>query len=419
MQKTSAASPVPKSSAAWGAVFFAMLAATYVINAADRMIFPVVLRPLREEYALSLTEGGFLATIYLFGLGVGGIGTGYLLDRWSRKTTIVIGILVYSFFTILTVLAYSFLDMALYRTLTGVGEAMQTVALVIAVGAFYPASRTFALGLIQCAFGIGQFLGPRLGTQLMALATDWRMPFYAFGAAGFAGAMAAMLVSRGFTEHGETERATASAEDSHLPQGLWTMNAICTMAVVMLRSFPFYGFFGLYTNFLTEQLGFPLGAAAGALSLFGLGPFFSPLAGLIADRVNQKLFQILALAAMAVSGLLVFNLATAPFSQNALALLFGIGGGFAFVNGYSLAQRSVQAQGIARISGYFFALATLPASISGFVMARLVEEFGWQTGANAMILGFLVPAILISLFIDTRQVSGRGRRLTEGRRIFT
>ena len=73
--------PIPRVSAAAGALFFAICAATYVVNAADRMIFPVLLRPITDEYGLSLGQGGFLATIYLLGLGIGGIGTGYLLDR--------------------------------------------------------------------------------------------------------------------------------------------------------------------------------------------------------------------------------------------------------------------------------------------------------------------------------------------------
>ena len=90
-----------KVSAAAGAAFFAICAATYTINAADRMIFPIVLRPLSSEYGFSLAQGGFLATIYLMGLGIGGIITGYMLDRMTRKSSMVLGIIVYSIFTLL------------------------------------------------------------------------------------------------------------------------------------------------------------------------------------------------------------------------------------------------------------------------------------------------------------------------------
>jgi MFS family permease len=409
--------PIPRVGVAAGALFFAICAATYVVNAADRMIFPVLLRPIADEYGLSLGQGGFLATIYLLGLGIGGIGTGYLLDRWSRKRSMVAGIVVYSVFTILTVLAFGFLDMALYRTMTGVGEAMQNVALVIAVAAFYPGSRTFAIGLIQCALGLGQLIGPRAGAALLTVTGDWRIPFYAFGLIGLAGAVAVMFVGKGFTEQGQAAEKTV--DDAHVPEGLWTRNAVCTMAAVMLRSFPFFGFFGLYANFLTAELHFPLPVAAAALSLFGFGPFFSPLAGLIADRMNQKLFQILCLAVTAVSGVLIFDWASTPFEHEALSLVFGIGGGFVYVNGYSLAQRSVRAPMIGRVSGYYYAASTFPASVSGYILAKLVEAFGWSTGATMMIASFLIVPIVISLFIDTRALADKGRRLTSRRRLFT
>ncbi len=408
----------PRVGALAGAAFFAICAATYVVNAADRMIFPVLLRPVAQEYGFSLAQGGFLATLYLLGLGIGGIGTGYLLDRWSRKGSMIVGIVVYSVFTILTAAAFGFLDMAFYRTMTGVGEAMQNVALVIAVGAFYPGSRTFAIGLIQCALGLGQFIGPRVGAGLLSLTSDWRIPFYAFGAIGLLGAGAVLFVARGFTEQGRSA-VSQTADDLHIAQGLWNRNVLCVMMAVMLRSFPFFAFLGLYANFLTSELNFPLGVAAAALSLYGLGPFFSPLAGLIADRLNQKVFQIVCLIVMAVAGLLIFNLADAPFEHDALALLFGISGGFVYVNGYSLAQRSVRAAMIGRVSGFYYAASTLPASVSGYIMAKLVEALGWSAGASLMILVFLIPPIVVSLFIDTTLITGRGRRLTKGTRVWT
>ena len=232
-----------------------------------------------------------------------------------------------------------------------------------------------------------------------------------------AGAVAVTFVSREFTERGQA--AARTADDAHVPDGLWNRNVLCVTLAVMLRSFPFYGFFGLYANFLTTELHFPLPIAAGALSLFGLGPFFSPLAGLIADRMNQKLFQILCLATMAVAGLLIFNLADTAFEHSALSLLYGVAGGFAYVNGYSLAQRSVKGRMIARASGYYYAASTLPAAISGYVLAKLVDAFGWSVGASLMIAVFLFVPIVVSLFIDTTQISGRGRRIVPGRRIWT
>jgi len=299
---------------------------------------------------------------------------------------------------------------------------MQNVALVIAVSAFYPRSRALAIGLIFCALGIGQFLGPRLGTILVAARDDWRLPFYAFGVAGFVGAVALCFVPKGFTEQknaGALLAPTDPGNDSHIPDGLWNRNSICVMLAVTFRSFPFYAFLGLYTTFLTTERNFTLAQASAALSLFGLGPFFSPLAGYVADRVNQKLFQIACLTVMAIAGFLIFNVATAPIEHNVLALVLGLSGGFAYVNGYSLVQRCVKNALIGRASGYFYAVGTFPTAISGYLLAKLVGLIGWGPGATLMMSALLVLPILISLFIDTSQITGRGRRLSHGRRLWT
>jgi len=410
----------PRISAASGAFFFAICAATYVINAADRMIFPIVLRPLNTEYGFSLAQGGFLATVYLAGLGIGGIITGYLLDRVARKSSMIMGIVVYSVFTLLTAAALSFFDMTFYRVMTGVGEAMQNVALVIAVCAFYPGSRTFAIGLIQCALGFGQFIGPRLGAVLLNNTGDWRMPFYAFGIAGLIGAVITLMVSKGFTEQKTATGAPSTlTSDAHVPARLWNHNFIAVLIVAIIRSFPFFALLGLYTSFLTTERGFTLAQAAGALSLYGLGPFFSPLAGLISDRMNQKTLQIVCLSVMAVAGFLIFNVADTPLEHDILAFVEGVAGAFAYVNGYSLAQRSVKNALIGRVSGYYYAAVTFPAAVSGYVMAKLVEAFGWETGSTLMMTALLVVPIAVSLIIDTRLITGRGRRLSEGSRLLT
>jgi MFS family permease len=72
-----------------------VLAGSYVVNAMDRQVFPVLLTPIRAEYGFTLGQGGLLATIFTLGIGVSGVPAGYLLDRLSRKTVIIVGVLIY------------------------------------------------------------------------------------------------------------------------------------------------------------------------------------------------------------------------------------------------------------------------------------------------------------------------------------
>jgi MFS family permease len=70
------------------AAFSALLivAATYVVNAMDRAVFPTLLPSVAMEYAFTLVAAGFLATIFTLGLGLAGVPAGLLFNRVSRRT---------------------------------------------------------------------------------------------------------------------------------------------------------------------------------------------------------------------------------------------------------------------------------------------------------------------------------------------
>ena len=136
--------------AALGALL--IVAATYVVNAMDRMVFATLLPSVGKEHAFTLAAGGFLATIFTLGLGVAGLPGGLLFDRMSRKTVAVIGIVVYSICTMLTCLSVGFYDMAAYRAVSGIGEAFQNAAIFTMAGAYFSRNRTLAFGLLNAAY---------------------------------------------------------------------------------------------------------------------------------------------------------------------------------------------------------------------------------------------------------------------------
>src|ERR1700733_13136927 len=83
----------------------AVLIASYAVNAMDRTLFPLMLTDVRREYGFSLPQGGLLSTIFTLGMTISGIPTVYLMSRFSRKSLIQVGILIYSAATVITVTA--------------------------------------------------------------------------------------------------------------------------------------------------------------------------------------------------------------------------------------------------------------------------------------------------------------------------
>ena len=108
----------------------AILLGTYVINAMDRQLFPLILPEVRREYGFALPEAGLMSTVFTLGMALAGLPTGYLMSRFARKSVTQIGTFIFSSATVITVAAIGFADMLFYRALTGIGEAMQLTALI-------------------------------------------------------------------------------------------------------------------------------------------------------------------------------------------------------------------------------------------------------------------------------------------------
>lgn len=393
-------------------VSLVVVAASYVVNAMDRQVFPVLLPAIRKEYSFTLAQGGLLATIFTLGIGVAGIPTGFLLDRMSRKRVMLIGIAIYSAFTLLTAAALGFGDMFAYRALSGVGEAMQNAALFSAVGAYFFANRALALGSLNFAYGLGGFFGPLFGAA-MGSASGWRLPFIIYGAIGFVFVVAiALVIRKTFTEQVEGQGvAPNGAEESLIARDqvharLFNRNILLLGLTAVVVGLAMYGYLGLYPTFLQEQLHLSLGEAGTAASMFGLGALVGLPAGWLGDKLNQRWVLVVALLAGCVVGYLIFNGPHGAGPQYVLSFLEGaIGSGFCFVNVYAAMQRAVRPHMIGRASGVFITCLYVPASLAGYLFAELVGGLGWG-GAGLVQLGLLpLVGVVAMLFVDTKRFS--------------
>lgn len=383
-----------------------VLGISYVLNAMDRQVFPVLLPDIREEYGFALAQGGLLATIFTLGIGLAGVPTGYLLDRMSRRAVMLLGIVIFSVFTLLTALSVGYWDMFAYRALSGVGEAMQNAALFSAVGAYFFANRALALGSLNFAYGIGSFLGPLLGAQSATVFDDWRAPFFIYGAIGLVLVIVIRLaVSKRFTEQIETKSPTAPSFD-HMPEKLYNKNLLLLALTAVVVGVAMYGYIGLYPTFLQEVLGFSRQDAGLAASMFGIGALVGLPAGWLGDRFNQRNIMIGALLAATVVGYLLFNGPTTLGPQVALSFAEGaLASGFMFVNIYSSMQRAVRPAMVGRASGLYVASFYIPAALAGYLFSALVGATGWGGAAFWQLSILPLVGVAALLFVDVTKFS--------------
>jgi predicted MFS family arabinose efflux permease len=389
-------------------VFLALLCLAYAINAADRQIFPTLLPAIRQTFAYDLKVAGLLSTIFTLGLALAGLPTGYIVDRTSRKTIILLAMAIYSVFTLATIYAQGFWDMLLYRAMTGVGEGMQMAALFAAVGSYFHRQRSYFIGWLVVAYGVGAFLGPRVGAMLAQAADSWQPPFVWFAFTGLAiAAIVLIFVPNEFTESRGPDQSEAveQAALDHMPAGLWNRNVILGIIGSVILGYSLYGFIGLYTTYLREGLQFSPADAAAAFSFFGLGGLVSFAGGWLGDRFPQRWVTAIAFGVLAVVAYSMYNWSTSLQSQSILSFLTGaLASGVAFVNILSMLQRSVRPHLVGSASGLFLTSLFGAASTAGYLLGVLVGAFGWGGAALVELSLFPVIGIVAMALVDPRQL---------------
>ena len=398
-------------------LFLVVLCLAYSINAADRQIFPTLLPAIRKTFGYDLKIAGLLSTIFTLGLAVSGIPTGYITDRTSRKGIILIGMVIYSVFTLATIYAHGFWDMLFYRAMTGVGEGMQMAGLFAAVGSYFHQKRSFYIGWLILAYGVGAFVGPRLGAKLTAAAAAaspqiagiaWHAPFVWFALAGLVIAGIVLLgVPKRFSESKGPASTTAVDQSAlaHMPENLWNRNVIMGFIGCVIMGYSLYGYISLYTTYLKDGLKYSPMQAAAALSFFGLGGFCSFIGGWFGDRFSQRWVTAVAFAGLAAVGYSIYNVAVAVSTQSMLSFLTGaLGSGFVFVNLLALLQRSVRPAMVGRASGIFLTSMFGSASTAGYLMGWLVTKMGWGGAALVELTLFPVIGIAAMMLVNPDQL---------------
>jgi MFS family permease len=154
----------------------------WALDIMDGYLYAIILFPAMSDL-LGTTEsavigfyGGIVLSIFMIGWALGGLIFGPIADRYGRARTMAITILIYASFTGLCGIAGSWVELAFYRFLTGLGIGGEWAAGAALIAESWPAkSRAKAAGIMQASGGIGFFLATAL--YLLIGPYGWRWVF--------------------------------------------------------------------------------------------------------------------------------------------------------------------------------------------------------------------------------------------------
>ena len=279
---------------------------------------------------------GYATMIFMIGWALGGVFFGVLGDRIGRAKTMIITIVLYSFFTGLSALSTGIWDFSFYRFLTGLGVGGQFAVGVALVAEVVPASaRPYALGTLQATSALGNMMAALIGIGLGRLEQSgsidsaWRSMFLV----GALPALLAIVVFRKLKEPEQWQVARKAAGGAVqlgsfgelFSNERWRHNAIVGMllafaGVVGLWGIGFFSF-DLISSVLDKTFraqGLPEAEIAGRKTMWtgitsllqNLGGFFGVYAYtyLTAITGRKKAFALSFVAAMAATAFTFWNL---------------------------------------------------------------------------------------------------------------
>jgi MFS family permease len=145
----------------------------YLLSFADRVIFGMVLKPIKASLALNDSQLGLLSGI-AFALSYAVLSplAGLAVDRWSRRNLMSAAVGFWSLTTAATGVATSFLTMGLARAGVGAGEAFLHPLAVSLVSDTVPLNRRArAFGFYMSAGAVGSMIALLFGGALIGRLT--------------------------------------------------------------------------------------------------------------------------------------------------------------------------------------------------------------------------------------------------------
>ena len=276
----------------------------WMLDAMDVMLYAIALTAIRDEFHLSGAAAGALASVTLLASAGGGAGAGWLADRYGRTRVLIGSILVYSVFTGLTATAGTVAELALWRTLVGLGLGAEWSAGSVLVAETWPAEhRGKAIGFMQAGWAVGYILAALLAAAILPR-WGWRPLF----AAGVLPALLTFWIRRAVPEpeiwRRQARHAPALGEIFGPPMLRRTLLATQLCAVLL------FAYWGLFT-WIPAYLASPVAQGGAGLGIVKSSAWIVPmqvgaflgytLFGVMADRWGRRpvfLFFVLGAGAL-------------------------------------------------------------------------------------------------------------------------
>ena len=383
----------------------------WTLDAFDFFLLVFVLKDIAQEFNAAISEVTFAILLTLVMRPVGAFLFGRAADRWGRRPTLMVDVLLYSFIEFASGFSPSLTVLLVLRALYGVAMGGEWgVGASLTMESIPPHARGFVSGLLQSGYPTGYFLASIVYGLLFPI-IGWRGMFMV----GVLPALLVLYIRRRVPESPSWDRAAAARSSTvSILRSHWRLGIY---AVVLMAAFNFFshGTQDLYPTFLQVQHALSPHAVGTIAAIYNVGAILGGiLCGSLSERIGRRrMIVIAALFSLPVLPLWAFAASPVLLAMGAFLMQVMVQGAWGVIPAHLNELSPDEARGT--FPGLVYQLGNLLASANATIQAGIAMHFGGNYGvALALVAGSvaIIIAVLTSLGVEAKGVAfGTVRRL--------
>jgi SHS family lactate transporter-like MFS transporter len=373
-----------------------VVAATFLgwtLDAFDFFLLVFVLKDIAQEFNTDITNVTFAILLTLAARPIGAYLFGRAADRWGRRPTLMIDVLLYSAIEFASGFAPSLTVLLVLRTIFGIAMGGEWgVGASLTMESIPPQARGFVSGLLQSGYPAGYFLAS-IVYGLLYQYIGWRGMFMV----GVIPALLVFYIRRKVPESPSWKPATASTGSTlAIVQSHWRL---AIYAVLLMTAFNFFshGTQDLYPTFLQVQHNYSTHEVSLIAVIYNIGAIIGGISfGALSESFGRRRTIIVAaLLSLAVLPLWAFSTTAVWLAAGAFLMQVMVQGAWGVIPVHLNELSPDDARGT--FPGFVYQLGNLIASVNATLQAGIATHFDGQYSLALAIVAGTVAVVIVVL----------------------
>ncbi len=369
----------------------------WTLDAFDFFLLVFVIKDIAGEFGTQITDVTFAILLTLAMRPIGAYIFGRAADRWGRRPTLMVDVLLYSAIEFASGFAPNLMTLLILRAIFGVAMGGEWgVGASLTMESIPPKARGLVSGLLQSGYPTGYFLAS-IVYGLLFQYIGWRGMFMV----GVIPALLVFYIRRSVPESPSWRPTTARSNTLTILRSHWQLGLY---AILLMTAFNFFshGTQDLYPTFLQVQHHFSQHEVSLIAVIYNIGAIIGGLSfGALSEQFGRRrLIIIAAVLSLAVLPLWAFSTSVVWLAAGAFLMQVMVQGAWGVIPAHLNELSPDEARGT--FPGFVYQLGNLIASVNAPLQASIAAHYGGNYAiALALVAGTVAVAIVILTAIGT------------------